>query len=223
MTVAGELYPLRRLEHPTSEKGGGSRRSTWNTPNTMDSLAPKSQKALDHEHETARPGRTNPNNLRDQVAVEEGMRMWPTPVVQQFKSNIGGAAGRVGKERLSLHGMATTGRWRTPDSYPRGGATTPEKRREGGHSINLRDQVGGQLNPDWVEWLMCVPIGWTSLDPLPQERYDEWARDDGTWWFEEPDIPRIIEQYKARGKRASALGNGIVPTCIAEFLRRLGT
>ena len=37
----------------------------YNTPNTMDSMAPKSQKALDHEHDTARPGRTNPNNLRD--------------------------------------------------------------------------------------------------------------------------------------------------------------
>ncbi|MDD7634577.1 MAG: hypothetical protein PUK20_06600 [Firmicutes bacterium] len=22
---------------------------------------------------------------------------------------------------------------------------------------------GGQLNPDWVEWLMGFPIGWTSL------------------------------------------------------------
>ena len=32
----------------------------WNTPNTMDSLNCKSQKALDHEHDTARPGRTNP-------------------------------------------------------------------------------------------------------------------------------------------------------------------
>ena len=25
-------------------------------------------------------------------------------------------------------------------------------------------QVGGQLNPQWVEWLMGFPIGWTDLD-----------------------------------------------------------
>ena len=47
----------------------------------MDSLSAKSQKALDHEHETARPGRSNPGNLRDQVAVSEGRSKWhiPTP------------------------------------------------------------------------------------------------------------------------------------------------
>jgi hypothetical protein len=28
---------------------------------------------------------------------------------------------------------------------------------------NLNDQIGGQLNPMWVEWLMGFPIGWTDL------------------------------------------------------------
>ena len=27
-------------------------------------------------------------------------------------------------------------------------------------------QDGGKLNPDWVEWLMGWPIGWTALKPL---------------------------------------------------------
>ena len=31
-------------------------------------------------------------------------------------------------------------------------------------SQNLNDQIGGQLNPTWVEWLMGFPIGWTDLD-----------------------------------------------------------
>ena len=31
-------------------------------------------------------------------------------------------------------------------------------------SKNLKDQIGGQLNPTWVEWLMGFPIGWTDLD-----------------------------------------------------------
>jgi len=30
------------------------------------------------------------------------------------------------------------------------------------------------LNPNWVEWLMNWPIGWTSLDPLPKENFDDW-------------------------------------------------
>jgi hypothetical protein len=61
----------------------------WNTPNTMDSLSAKSQDALDYEHRTARPGRSNPNNLRDQIAVDEGMRTWATPTVNDSKNNAG--------------------------------------------------------------------------------------------------------------------------------------
>ncbi len=29
--------------------------------------------------------------------------------------------------------------------------------------VGLADQVGGQLNPTWVEWLMGYPLGWTDL------------------------------------------------------------
>ncbi len=29
---------------------------------------------------------------------------------------------------------------------------------------SLRTDVAGQLNPDWVEWLMGFPIGWTDLN-----------------------------------------------------------
>ena len=29
---------------------------------------------------------------------------------------------------------------------------------------DLAAQVGGQLNPTWVEWLMGFPIGWTDLN-----------------------------------------------------------
>ena len=35
-------------------------------------------------------------------------------------------------------------------------------------SRNLNDQVAeencGQLNPEWVEWLMGFPAGWTDLN-----------------------------------------------------------
>ena len=29
---------------------------------------------------------------------------------------------------------------------------------------SLRTEAGGQLNPEWVEWLMGFPIGWTASD-----------------------------------------------------------
>ena len=189
-------------------EGGLLKAVRWMTPNVMDSLTAKSQDALDHEHDTARPGRSNPNNLRDQVQVEEGQRTWP-------------------------------GMWRTPDAYPRGGPQDAEKRKKGGHSVNLQDQVwstptatersginphtgsgaglskevGGQLNPDWVEWLMGIPIGWTSLEPLPEGAWGE-----GGWWDEEPDIPRVGTGIPNRVARLKAIGNGIVPAVVALFL-----
>ena len=48
---------------------------------------------------------------------------------------------------------------------------------------NFKDQlpnvIGGQLNPDWVEWLMGWPIGWTALEPLETDRFLEWWQKHG--------------------------------------------
>ena len=34
----------------------------------------------------------------------------------------------------------------------------------------------GQLNPEWVEWFMGWPIGWTELKPLAMDRFREWRQ-----------------------------------------------
>jgi hypothetical protein len=34
----------------------------------------------------------------------------------------------------------------------------------------LDTQVGGQLNPTWVEWLMGWPLGWSELKPLEMDK-----------------------------------------------------
>ena len=38
---------------------------------------------------------------------------------------------------------------------------------------------GGQLNPDWVEWLMGWPIGLTDLKPLATDRFRLWLSQHG--------------------------------------------
>lgn len=35
---------------------------------------------------------------------------------------------------------------------------------------------GGQLNPNWVEWLMGWPIGWTDLEPLAMDKFQTWLQ-----------------------------------------------
>ncbi len=34
----------------------------------------------------------------------------------------------------------------------------------------------GQLSPEWVEWFMGWPIGWTELKPLEMDKFQEWLR-----------------------------------------------
>ena len=40
----------------------------------------------------------------------------------------------------------------------------------GRNEIPLAAQVGGPLNPEWVEWLMGWPLGWTDLKPLEMDK-----------------------------------------------------
>jgi hypothetical protein len=54
----------------------------WATPTTMDRLPPKSAQALLREATQARPGRSKPANLRDQVS---NMQNWPTPTSHNAK------------------------------------------------------------------------------------------------------------------------------------------
>ena len=93
--------------------------------------------------------------------------------------------------------------------------------RTSGAFQSLSREVDGSLSPDWVSWLMGLPVGWTSLEPLPREEYLDWfhAQQDGTWWQEERGLPRVSTGIKDRVNRLKCLGNGIVPASLSLFLR----
>ncbi len=69
-----------------SELGTGDREcfSLRPTPTSIDALPPRSPEAL-REEVTSRPGRKQPCNLRDWVAVQEGKSLWPTPTARDCK------------------------------------------------------------------------------------------------------------------------------------------
>lgn len=120
--------------------------------------------------------------------------------------------------------------WRTPQSH--NGAQGPKSKmfyeeclKTGQSAITLVDQVKnqlankvklnkteGQLNADWVELLMGLPIGWTDID-VANEDIESW-----TGWTAPINVeqyayepPRVIVGQKNRAKRLKALGNGCVP------------
>ena len=43
----------------------------------------------------------------------------------------------------------------------------------------LNALVGGPLNPEWCEWFMGCPLGWTALSALETDRLATWCRSRG--------------------------------------------
>ena len=97
-----------------------------------------------------------------QAAAEE-VKLWPTPTSTE-RSGINPNTGKGA-------GLSKVVAWPTPRVSDHG---NPGEHGQGGQ--DLRTQVGGQLNPAWVEWLMGLPIGWTDLKPLAMESYQQWLQ-----------------------------------------------
>ena len=149
-------------------------------------------------------------------SLERQVMLLPTP-------SSGGDSG-------GPHGIRD-GSWPTPRTSEIAAKHSMEQIRnrinQSGYHSNLEELVAletpaqGSLSPDWVSWLMGLPIKWTSLEPLPREEYLDWlhSQEDGTWWQIERGLPRVATGIKDRVNRLKCLGNGIVPASLALFLR----
>ena len=69
----------------------------------------------------------------------------------------------------------------------------------------------GQLNPDWVEWLMGWPIGWSDLKPIEEMVWLDLGVDPA----DTGEIGRVTTKKENRINRLKAIGNGQVPQCAA--------
>lgn len=139
--------------------------------------------------------------------------MWPTPTVC-------GNYNRKGSSHTSGDGLATAvANWPMPTSsenkYRLGGDSQQSNslgaitRRE-----SLNQGKNGQLNPDWVEWLMGWPIGWTSLEPMESKAFpwvDSWQEDPA----DSGKVQRAAHKIPQRVNRLKAIGNGQVPQVVA--------
>jgi len=114
------------------------------------------------------------------IGLARTVAMWLTPRAGNPGSRPNGKGGKIlSEEVLIAEGIRNRGEtFATPQARDfRTGSTdrwdNPERSR------NLNDQIGGQLNPTWVEWLMGWLLGWTELKPLGMDKFQQWRQQHG--------------------------------------------
>ena len=122
--------------------------------------------------------------LRDAVETYE-KKNWPTPRAGNPGSRKPGTGGKILAEEAKKHvglldqaNHSTTGKsqesqqWPTPRANKVHPVITEENREQLANrkKANLEEEIAGhcgkaqgKLNPDWVEQLMGLPVGWTQL------------------------------------------------------------
>jgi hypothetical protein len=113
------------------------------------------------------------------------VKTWPTPTVN-------GNYNRKGLSPQSGDGLATAVAnfptpcardYRSPNLKPyseRGGGAKGEQLVNFVAHNAPAPTATGQLNPEWVEWLMDWPRGWTDLGPLNPQAFREWQAASNT-------------------------------------------
>lgn len=84
------------------------------------------------------------------------------------------------------------------------------------NTVPINAIVEGLLNPDWEEWLMGYPVGWT--DPDKKRIKHEYLGDQYTS-FEPKKLPRITNKKKNRVARIESIGNAIQPQVAYEIYK----
>lgn len=134
---------------------------------------------------------STPGHLTNET--ESGL--WPTPTASQARSEgmimqlralvDAGTLTREEAERIA-QGSLTPKRmkqWPTPTVNDSKNSTLPPSQINHdnipGELLRQGESPGGNLNPTWVEWLMGWPIGWTDLQPLAMDKFQQWSDSHG--------------------------------------------
>ena len=173
MMQNGLLWELMTLERPTDASASGY----WRTPDTGAGGEISAEKAADFASgKTRASGSAIQIRLCDQVRYPQ---LWPTPTVC-------GNNNRKGLTKTSRDGLATAVlTYPTPKCQDAGAALFDRRKSNLGEVIHGKYLNGGsatpqtksaRLNPNWVEWLMGWPIGYTDSKPLATDKFRSWRQ-----------------------------------------------
>ena len=113
------------------------------------------------------------NKGGNRPSYQEAKAMWPTPNQRDWKDtgstqgnrkspNLGTMVHQFATPQARDYRTGSTDRWENPE-----------------RSRNLNDQIGGQLNPSWVAWLMGWPIEWTACAASATDKFRQWCASHG--------------------------------------------
>ena len=161
----GELWALSTPEHLTGETESG----LLPTARATDG-AKGSRTAEGAQKEWAR-GR---NKDLGMIAV-----MWPTPCASEARQGYQNRNnGKKGSQKSLSTIVIDAEKFATPQA--RDFRTGQQSRWDNPQRTrNLNDQIGGQLNPTWVDWLMGWPIEWTDCAASATDKFRQWCASHG--------------------------------------------
>jgi hypothetical protein len=138
MIVDGLIYPLVMWERDIKEKDGFS----WPTPDA-----------------TNRGARINQNG--HQVTLQDAVKMYPTP--QAWDGARGPAKKYDPKSKKQVERTLVTFAKHFPTPTARDWKDNASPSEYNRNTPTLATHAGGQLNPQFVEWLMGYETEWTEL------------------------------------------------------------
>ena len=106
----------------------------------------------------AAPSSTRKPGTGGKELAEEAKKNWPTPRASG-QNDSARKLNKSGKRHAGDDLTTAAKNWATPEAQNHVGCQT----RHGKTFPRLGTQTGGKLNPNWVEQLMGVPVGWTQL------------------------------------------------------------
>ena len=177
---------VRKLENwPTPQshdaKSGMATRHGWGTQRNLNDEVLKYPTPKANDAVPVSSGQSARNDLKCAIVMgKTKSHQHPTPNIDSMCGGSGAYAQIMGNPNLSAE----------------------EKR-------NMASGNAGRLNPDWVEWLMFMPIGWTDIEVLNDRLV--WlhpSRDPADLAPESPAyVPRLTHRRTNCASRIKGIGN----------------
>ena len=143
---------------------------------------------------TGMPRKVNRNGTDGSVGLARLVQMWPTPRVGDVSGGDRTKWAAEGKWQTGLREAVNLQNWPTPNARDWKDTGDMQKLADNTHQITVPKAVAkldvtqkGQLNADWVEILMGLPVGWTDITkdndeltpwpgwPAPMNASRQWA------------------------------------------------